>query len=297
MTFTAEGTAIFFLRAFHGTWSSDRRESLCCFQSIYTPVSALPPVASPPQAPERVVHYVYSRDGVGNTDSLCLSVATSHRGTAGCATAGGVLGCADNVASDTTLQVCNENDDNQRFGLYRSGSHYILRSLLGDNQCLTVSQSTHHSACEPFTLAPCADSDRQKFIEEKVRRFDGVKIWRNVGTGLAIDVDSYANRVNQWIWACPGDNAAKYWRSTIPVAAPTPPPPPLAPERVVHYVYSRDGVGNTDSLCLSVATSRLGTAGCAIAGGVLGCADNVASDTTLQVCNENDDNQRFGLYR
>merc|ERR1719329_29673 len=203
------------------------------------PVAA-PTLPPPPLAPERVVHYVYSRDGVGNTDSLCLSVATSRLGTAGCAIAGGVLGCADNVASDTTLQVCNENDDNQRFGLYRSGSHYTLRSLLGDNQCLTVSQSTRHSACEPFTLAPCADSDRQKFVEENVRRFDGVKIWRNVGTGLSIDVDSYAKRVNQWIWACPGDNAAKYWRSTIPVAAPTPPPPPLAPERVVHYVYSRD---------------------------------------------------------
>lgn len=130
-----------------------------------------------------------------------------------------VPGCAGNEASDATLQVCHLGNDDQRFGVHPTGDgNYTLRSLLSHNLCLTVSQSATHSQCQPLTLTTCADFaggvNSQIFVEEDVTGFAGVKIWRNKATSLAIDVDSLENKVDQWVWACPGSNAAKYWRPT-----------------------------------------------------------------------------------
>merc|ERR1719223_2306091 len=60
-----------------------------------------------------------------------------------------------------------------------------------------------------FTLQACESHDtRQQFAQES---HGGSTVWRNIATNLAIDSNSYRNSVDNWIWACPGTNTAKYF--------------------------------------------------------------------------------------
>jgi len=153
------------------------------------------------------VQLKYMNPDVG-ANGLCVSMTANLRDGAGCSTSS----CLNNGASDATLQVCDSMDAGQMFS--HDASTGLLHSAMtgNSNRCLTVGQSNTHGACEPFTLANCdAGSNRQQFDMEAVAGSSDQKVWRNIATGLAIDSDSYRNTVDNWIWACPGTNTAKYF--------------------------------------------------------------------------------------
>jgi len=162
---------------------TDRNTGLRC-------ESSSPPVGS---------HLRYAHPNhAGN--GLCISMS-SARG-AGCDSNGVCVGHGN---SDATMQNCDDADAGQLWS-YTGGQ---LRSSLFPNACLTVGTSSNHGACEPFTLQECSASNaRQQFNTESTA---GTTVWRNTATNLAIDSDSYRNTVNNWIWACPGTNTAKYF--------------------------------------------------------------------------------------
>lgn len=133
-------------------------------------------------------------------NGLCVSM-TSARG-AGC----NRHSCVGHGHSDATLQQCDATDRAQMW----SYADNRLRSQLISGWCLTVDSSLDHGHCEPLTLAQCdSTNSRQHFVREQV---GGSTVWRNTGaSNLAIDSDSYRNSDNNWIWACPGTNTAKYF--------------------------------------------------------------------------------------
>jgi len=144
----------------------------------------------------------YSNPTVG-ANGLCVSMSHNSGGNAGCTE----NSCNMNPDSDATMQTCDSSDAGQKY-IHDTHSGQ-LRSSLGANRCLHVSTSSSHGGCEPFTLQPCmAHETRQQFNLES---HAGTTVWRNVATNLAIDSDSYRNTVGNWIWACGGTNAAKYF--------------------------------------------------------------------------------------
>jgi len=148
-----------------------------------------------------------------NTDSgLCVSMSHNHGDLSGLLPSNAgcdATSCLNNGNSDATMQRCNAADAGQRFLVDVSTGQ--LRSTMGPNLCLHVGVSSNHGACEPFTLQACMSTDdRQRFAQES---HDGSTVWRNLATNLAIDSDSYRNTVDNWIWACPGTNTAKYFNA------------------------------------------------------------------------------------
>jgi len=147
------------------------------------------------------------------TDSgLCVSMSHNHGDLSGLLPSNAgcdATSCLNNGNSDATMQRCNAADAGQRFLVDVSTGQ--LRSTMGPNLCLHVGVSSNHGACEPFTLQACMSTDdRQRFAQES---HDGSTVWRNLATNLAIDSDSYRNTVDNWIWACPGTNTAKYFNA------------------------------------------------------------------------------------
>jgi hypothetical protein len=149
----------------------------------------------------------YMNPDVGS-NGLCVSMTANMRDGAGCSTDG----CVNNGASDATMQTCDTMDAGQMFS-YDASTGLLHSAMSGNNgRCLTVGASSTHGACEPFTLAACdAGNTRQQFDMEAVSGSSDQKVWRNIATHLAIDSDSWRNTVDNWIWACPGTNTAKYF--------------------------------------------------------------------------------------
>ena len=143
--------------------------------------------------------YAYSSDG------LCASLASANADR-GCS--GSPATCVENGNSDLTLQACSDSDDFQFWYLEEVDyGKYIFHSKADVSRCLYTSTSSSHGSCEPYTLRVCDLADtRQQFVKEE---YDGSSVWRNVATNLAIDVNSYANNVDNWVWGCTGSNSAK----------------------------------------------------------------------------------------
>jgi len=145
----------------------------------------------------------YGHPSYNTNNALCVSMSHNTAGNAGC----DATSCLNNGNSDATMQTCNAADAGQRFLVDVSTGQ--LRSTMGPNLCLHVGVSSNHGACEPFTLQACESHDtRQQFAQES---HGGSTVWRNIATNLAIDSNSYRNSVDNWIWACPGTNTAKYF--------------------------------------------------------------------------------------
>ena len=86
--------------------------------------------------------------------------------------------------------------------------------MANTQRCVSVETSKAHKQCEPITLQSCSSQDpKQQFKSET---YDHSTVWRNVGTGLALDVNGFANTLDNWVWVCPGSNRAKKFK---PVAA------------------------------------------------------------------------------
>ena len=149
----------------------------------------------------------------GQGDGFCASLKSSNGGSAGCSGDS----CKKNGMSDLTLQTCDNNDAFQLWSLEDTGNGKLFHSKADPSRCLYTGTSPNHGGCEPYTPAACDKSDaRQLFKEES---YDGSTIWRNVATRLAIDVNGWQNRVDNWVWGCGGSNGAKKF-DPIAVKAP-----------------------------------------------------------------------------
>jgi hypothetical protein len=149
----------------------------------------------------------------GQGDGFCASLKSSNGGSAGCSGDS----CKKNGMSDLTLQTCDNNDAFQLWSLEDTGNGKLFHSKADPSRCMYTGTSPNHGGCEPYTLAACDKSDaRQLFKEES---YDGSTIWRNVATRLAIDVNGWQNRVDNWVWGCGGSNGAKKF-DPIAVKAP-----------------------------------------------------------------------------
>lgn len=156
-----------------------------------------------PQCAGALIQLKYANPSVGS-DGMCVSMSQMRSG-AGC----DATSCLNNGASDATFQVCDSTDSGQLFAWDETNGQLV--SAMSGNRCLHVGTSSTHGSCEPFTLEACDSSNtRQQFTQESV---SGATVFRNTATNLAIDSDSYRNTVNNWIWACPGTNTAKYFNT------------------------------------------------------------------------------------
>ena len=167
----------------------------------------------------------------GTSNGLCASMGSSNAGSAGCATS---ATCKDNGKSDLTLQTCNDNDDFQLWNLEEVADDdgYVFHSKADPTRCMYTGSSPAHGGCEPFTLAACDTSDTRQVFKQEA--YGGSSIWRNVATNLAIDVNSYRNSVDNWVWGCGGRNNAKKF-DAIALS----PPEPAKPDRMLKCVDSR----------------------------------------------------------
>jgi len=184
----------------------------------------------------------------------------------GCGNTDGV--CRNNATSDASLQVCNDEDNFQKWR-YDAGSK-MLKSEHG--HCLNIHTSTASATCEPLTLSACdPESASQKFTQEI---YDSSIIWRG-NNGLALDATDDLNTVDNFISACPGSAAKNKFDSLALVVKPT-----------VHLKFATSG---GSGLCLSMKSTNAAV-GCSHSGG---CKANTLSDAVLQACDSSDVYQAF----
>jgi hypothetical protein len=166
-------------------------------------------VHSPPV--EQAIDYIQLQYA-GVTSGYCAGFYSATSTDRGCS--GTPVVCQSNVNSDLTLQVCDPLDDYQHFYLEAvDASNWMLHSKADSSRCVYVGTSTAHSDCEPFTLMPCDSADTRFYFQKE--DYDGSIVWRNPATSRAIDVNSYANTIDNWIWACSGSNSAKKFDEVV----------------------------------------------------------------------------------